>query len=95
MPIYTYECEAGHQFDDLVGTLQNYPEPEKCPYCKQPIHKLVAAPLKAIIAYGDNFDEVSALKNKKWLENDPDVKSGARAMITPKNIPDRFQPKFS
>lgn len=30
MPIYTYRCEAGHQFD-IVGKMDRSDEPKTCP----------------------------------------------------------------
>jgi putative FmdB family regulatory protein len=42
MPLYEYECEAGHRFEKI----QKFSDPpiEKCPTCGQPVHKLVSSP---------------------------------------------------
>lgn len=95
MPIQTYECkECEHRFDDLVGTFQNYPEPTECPQCQGIIERVVSVPLKAIIMFGDDTEE-SHMNNRAWLESEPEIASGARKMHIPKNMPDRFQPRFS
>lgn len=42
MPLYEYECEAGHRFEKI----QKFSDPplEKCPTCGKPVHKLVSSP---------------------------------------------------
>jgi putative FmdB family regulatory protein len=42
MPLYEYECEAGHRFEKI----QKFSDPpiEKCPTCGTSVHKLISSP---------------------------------------------------
>ena len=42
MPLYEYECDAGHRFEKI----QKFSDPpvEKCPTCGKPVHKLMSSP---------------------------------------------------
>ncbi|MGE5835901.1 MAG: FmdB family zinc ribbon protein [Acidobacteriota bacterium] len=42
MPLYEYECEAGHRFERI----QKFSDPpvEKCPVCGKPTHRLISSP---------------------------------------------------
>jgi len=42
MPLYEYECEAGHRFERI----QKFSDPpvEQCPTCGRPVHKLMSSP---------------------------------------------------
>jgi len=42
MPLYEYECEAGHRFEKI----QKFSDPPiaECPTCGKPVHKLVSSP---------------------------------------------------
>jgi len=42
MPLYEYECEAGHRFEKI----QKFSDPpiETCPTCGKSVHKLVSSP---------------------------------------------------
>lgn len=42
MPLYEYECEAGHRFE-LIRKFSD-PPLEKCPTCGAPVHKLISSP---------------------------------------------------
>jgi putative FmdB family regulatory protein len=42
MPLYEYECEAGHRFE-LIRKFSDGPL-EKCPTCGAPVHKLISSP---------------------------------------------------
>jgi putative FmdB family regulatory protein len=42
MPLYEYECEAGHRFEK-IQKFSDLPI-EKCPTCGEPVHKLVSSP---------------------------------------------------
>jgi putative FmdB family regulatory protein len=42
MPLYEYECEAGHRFEKILKFSD--PPLETCPTCGQPVHKLVSSP---------------------------------------------------
>ena len=100
MPIFEYDCDSCKvRFEDLVGTLQNYPEPVQCPHCYSlNIAKVVSAPGLVVVPFSGGADEKEALKNKAWLER-PDIakqiQSGERAMTMTGPVPSRLQPKFS
>jgi putative FmdB family regulatory protein len=42
VPLYEYECEAGHRFEKI----QKFSDPpiDKCPTCGRPVHKLLSSP---------------------------------------------------
>lgn len=42
MPLYEYECDAGHRFERI----QKFSDPpiEKCPVCGKPVHRLISSP---------------------------------------------------
>jgi putative FmdB family regulatory protein len=42
MPLYEYECEAGHRFEKI----QKFSDPpvEQCPTCGRAVHKLLSSP---------------------------------------------------
>ena len=42
MPLYEYECAAGHRFERI----QKFSDPplDKCPQCGKPVQKLQSAP---------------------------------------------------
>jgi len=42
MPLYEYECEAGHRFEK-IQKFSDLPI-ETCPTCGKPVHKLVSSP---------------------------------------------------
>src|SRR5205823_6089983 len=42
MPLYEYQCDAGHQFE-LIRKFSD-PPLEKCPTCGAPVHKLMSSP---------------------------------------------------
>jgi putative FmdB family regulatory protein len=42
MPLYEYECEAGHRFE-LIRKFAD-PPVETCPECGRPVHKLMSSP---------------------------------------------------
>jgi len=42
MPLYEYECDAGHRFEK-IQKFSDLPI-EKCPACGKPVHKLVSSP---------------------------------------------------
>jgi putative FmdB family regulatory protein len=42
MPLYEYECEAGHHFEKILKFSD--PPIETCPTCGQPVRKLVSSP---------------------------------------------------
>lgn len=42
MPLYEYECEAGHRFE-LIRKFSD-PPLETCPQCGSPVHKLMSSP---------------------------------------------------
>jgi len=42
MPLYEYECEAGHHFEKILKFSD--PPLETCPTCGKPVHKLVSSP---------------------------------------------------
>src|SRR3954464_11332644 len=42
MPLYEYECEAGHRFE-LIRKFSDAPL-DKCPTCGAPVHKLISSP---------------------------------------------------
>jgi len=42
MPLYEYECEAGHRFEKILKFSD--PPLETCPTCGKPVHKLVSSP---------------------------------------------------
>ena len=42
MPLYEYECEAGHRFE-LIRKFSD-PPLENCPTCGAPVHKLISSP---------------------------------------------------
>jgi putative FmdB family regulatory protein len=42
MPLYEYECEAGHHFEKILKFSD--PPIETCPTCGKPVHKLVSSP---------------------------------------------------
>ena len=42
MPLYEYECEAGHHFEKILKLSE--PPIETCPTCGKPVHKLVSSP---------------------------------------------------
>jgi putative FmdB family regulatory protein len=42
MPLYEYECEAGHRFE-LIRKFSD-PPLEKCPTCGAAVHKLISSP---------------------------------------------------
>jgi putative FmdB family regulatory protein len=42
MPLYEYECEAGHQFEKILKFSD--PPIETCPTCGKPVRKLVSSP---------------------------------------------------
>ena len=42
MPLYEYECEAGHRFE-LIRKFAD-PPLETCPECGSPVHKLMSSP---------------------------------------------------
>jgi putative FmdB family regulatory protein len=51
MPLYEYECEAGHRFE-LIRKFSD-PPLEKCPTCGAPVRKLFSSP--AIQFKGSGF----------------------------------------
>jgi putative FmdB family regulatory protein len=51
MPLYEYECAAGHRFE-LIRKFAD-PPLEKCPTCGEPVHKLFSSP--AIQFKGSGF----------------------------------------
>lgn len=51
MPLYEYECDAGHRFE-LIRKFSD-PPLEKCPTCGAPVHKLFSSP--AIQFKGSGF----------------------------------------
>src|SRR5215467_11500458 len=42
MPLYEYQCDAGHRFE----VIQKFSDPlvDKCPTCGAPVHKLLSSP---------------------------------------------------
>ena len=42
MPLYEYECDAGHRFEK-IQKFSDLPI-ETCPTCGKPVHKLVSSP---------------------------------------------------
>jgi putative FmdB family regulatory protein len=42
MPLYEYECEAGHRFEK-IQKFSDAPV-EQCPTCGKPVHKLMSSP---------------------------------------------------
>jgi putative FmdB family regulatory protein len=42
MPLYEYECDAGHRFEKI----QKFSDPpiDACPTCGRPVHKLMSSP---------------------------------------------------
>jgi putative FmdB family regulatory protein len=42
MPLYEYECDAGHRFERI----QKFSDPpiENCPVCGKPVHRLISSP---------------------------------------------------
>jgi putative FmdB family regulatory protein len=42
MPLYEYECEAGHHFEKILKFSD--PPIETCPTCGKPVRKLVSSP---------------------------------------------------
>jgi putative FmdB family regulatory protein len=42
MPLYEYECEAGHHFEKILKFSD--PPIVTCPTCGKPVHKLVSSP---------------------------------------------------
>ena len=42
MPLYEYECEAGHRFE-LIRKFAD-PPVESCPECGRAVHKLMSSP---------------------------------------------------
>ena len=51
MPLYEYECDAGHRFE-LIRKFSD-PPLEECPTCGAPVHKLFSSP--AIQFKGSGF----------------------------------------
>ncbi len=98
MPIYEYQCDdCKGQFDDLVGTFQNYPEPTCCKLCSsQRFSRIISRPGFVSLTDVGGLHEEESYKNKAWLETPEvaaEIRSGAREMHVPKGFPPRFQPK--
>ena len=67
MPLYEYECEAGHRFE-LIRKFSDGPL-EKCPTCGAPVHKLISSP-------------AFQFKGTGWYVTDYAKKDGAAASTT-------------
>jgi hypothetical protein len=83
---------------ELVGTFQNYPEPDKCAECgSEHLHKIVSVPGKALVPFSSMEDNIEAEKNKSWLESpqiQDEIMSGERTMTVPKGMPSRLMPQL-
>lgn len=99
MPIHEYQCDdCKGQFDDLVGTFQNYPEPTCCKLCSSDkFHRIISRPGFVSLTDVGGLHEEESYKNRAWLETPEvaaEIRSGAREMHVPKGFPQRFQPKL-
>jgi len=77
MPLYEYECEAGHRFE----IIQKFSDPpvEKCAKCGAPVHKVQSAPafhLKGSGWYITDYAKKDAPGAKTEKES-KDAKDGA------------------
>jgi putative FmdB family regulatory protein len=86
MPLYEYECEAGHRFE----TIQKFSDPpvETCPTCGRKVHKLQSAPAFQFKGTGwyvtdyaktGNAAETKASKDGRKADKDAEGKAEAKA----------------
>ena len=72
MPLYEYECEAGHHFEKILKFSD--PPLETCPTCGKPVHKLVSSP--AFHLKGTGWYITDYAKKDKDTTETKDTKEG-------------------
>jgi putative FmdB family regulatory protein len=72
MPLYEYECEAGHHFEKILKFSD--PPIETCPTCGKPVHKLVSSP--AFHLKGTGWYITDYAKKDKDTTETKDTKEG-------------------
>ena len=72
MPLYEYECEAGHRFEKILKFSD--PPIETCPTCGKPVHKLVSSP--AFHLKGTGWYITDYAKKDKDTTETKDTKEG-------------------
>jgi putative FmdB family regulatory protein len=78
MPLYEYECEAGHRFE-IIRKFSD-PPVEKCPKCGALVHKVQSAPafhLKGTGWYITDYAKKDAPPAAKTETESKDAKDGA------------------
>lgn len=51
MPLYSYRCEKGHEFDKS-GRIDGSDAPTSCPECQEPVQKIFALTARAFPGAG-------------------------------------------
>jgi len=84
MPLYEYECEAGHHFEKILKFSD--PPIETCPTCGKPVHKLVSSPafhLKGtgwyITDYAKKDKDTTEKKDTKEASDTKEAKDGGES----------------
>jgi putative FmdB family regulatory protein len=72
MPLYEYECEAGHHFEKILKFSD--PPLETCPTCGKPVRKLVSSP--AFHLKGTGWYITDYAKKDKDTTETKDTKEG-------------------
>ena len=72
MPLYEYECEAGHHFEKILKFSD--PPIETCPTCGKPVRKLVSSP--AFHLKGTGWYITDYAKKDKDTTETKDTKEG-------------------
>lgn len=49
MPLYNYECNGGHKFEELHSMDDRHKA--VCPDCKQPVHLLLSVPRPPLMSH--------------------------------------------
>jgi putative FmdB family regulatory protein len=78
MPLYEYECEAGHHFEKILKFSD--PPLETCPTCGKPVHKLVSSP--AFHLKGTGWYITDYAKKDKDTTETKDTKEGKETKET-------------
>src|SRR5262249_51025097 len=75
MPLYEYECDAGHRFEK-IQKFSDLPI-ETCPTCGKPVHKLVSSP--AFQFKGTGWYITDYAEKDKDTKETKDTKEGKEA----------------
>lgn len=81
MPLYEYECEGGHRFEELHSIEDRHNA--VCPMCKKPVHLKMSVPRPPIMArafttYGHDGSVIGRKQTTEQTPMLPEKQHGGR-----------------